>query len=65
MHHLQMIEWEQTFRFRKAEKEKNGTLGGCRNSGTDKYSTERENRKEKGAAGDVSGCKEGRKDRRI
>ena len=65
MYHPQMIEWVQTFRFRKAGKETIGTTGINRNYGNDKFGTEIENMKKKGAAGDVSGCKEGRKERRI
>lgn len=40
MYHPQMIEWVQTFRFRKAGKETNGTTGINRNYGNDKYGTE-------------------------
>lgn len=36
MHCPQMIEWVQTFRFRKAGKEKNGTPAACREQRIDK-----------------------------
>ena len=51
MHHLQMIEWVQTFRLRKADKKINGTTDINRKYRNDKCSTAIENMKKERGCG--------------